>query len=460
MAGKAPKHDKASKPASGGLLARLTEASRAARAWASASRSRMVSLAATVVGVALVLGVVVLGQARRAINTVERPEEKVTLQQAFEALDSGFLAEARELATKLKAQTLPPDEQGGPSFVLGAIAMREAADLLDEDQRNYYAVAARYLEASRAAGFPAGREAEAWFLLGKSLCLSGRTLDGRTMLERALADNDEHAAEIQRLLVKAYSEEPHRDLAKALEHITAYLALPDLPAADRQDGLMTQAQMYWELKDWAACRKSLDEIPGETVVSPDAALLRGRLILEEARRLKAEWQADPTRGHESQSRGPLRRGDQKLSPRPGRSTALGHGATMLVSDRRVLSGTRRQARRHWPSSPARGKCFWTRPRDWRPPCKKPICCVKRGRTTKRWTPIAGRWGPFPAAISSIRGFRPRTIGLASWRPIDIIWTPAISSGRSRSPSGCPPCSARRGRCKCWPRRIALNRSSC
>ena len=228
------------------------------------------------------------------ITTVEKQEDVVTIYQALAALERGFLAEARELATKLRKQKLSAEQRGGPPYIFGAVAAQEAIDLLDEDQRNYFAIAARYLEESRDAGFPPGCENQGWFLLGKSLCLSGRTIEGREMLERALEGDIKEAAEAERLLAKAYGEGPKRDVQKALEHISEYIEMPDLPAAERHDGLMTQANLLWELGDAEGCREALDQIPLETVLAPDAALLRGRLLLEAARKLKAEWKAEPT----------------------------------------------------------------------------------------------------------------------------------------------------------------------
>lgn len=281
-------------PAGSRLPPRLAKLAAQVSAWLNASRSRAIAAAAALLLLGLAGAVTLLTQARRALSTVEAPQERVTLLMALEALDRGYYSQARELALKLRQQPLPPGQRGGPAFVFGAVAAHDAAELVEDDQRNRFAVAARYLEESRSAGFPAGYESQGLFLLGKSLCLSGQPAEGRGILEQALGDSGQPTPDAQRLLANAYSVEPGRDLAKALSYIEEYLKTPDLPATERQNSLMFQAQLLWEAGDFVACRAALDQIPPETVVAPDAALLRGRLVLESARQLKAAWKADPT----------------------------------------------------------------------------------------------------------------------------------------------------------------------
>ena len=251
-------------------------------AWAAASQQRTVSVAAGVLVLVLVMGVVLLRHARQAITTVDH-EERISLGAALDALNGGFYAEARELANKMRQQPLSVDERGGPAFILGVVAMHNAGELLLNDQRHYYALAARYLEEARAVGFPEGCEAEGLFLLGKCQCLAGRPFEGRPCLEKSIQLECPSTAEAHRLLAAAYMDGPKRDLHQALAHITAYVAQADLSAAERQDGLMLQAQLHWELQDLEACRADLEKILPEAIAAPDAALLRGRLLLEAVR---------------------------------------------------------------------------------------------------------------------------------------------------------------------------------
>ncbi len=180
-----------------------------------------------------------------------------------------------------------------PSSSSGAVAEHAAGELLGEDRRGYFAIAAHYLEAARKAGFPPDCETEGLFLLGKSQCEAKDIVEGRKTLEESLAAGDFQTAETQLLLAKAYAEPP-ADLPKALEHIAAYVATPELPTTDRHDGLMLEARYYWDQGDLEHCRAALDQIPPETIVSPDASLLRGRLLMNKARALKTAWKADPT----------------------------------------------------------------------------------------------------------------------------------------------------------------------
>jgi len=252
-----------------------------------------IGLAALVGGV---LGsVVLLEHARTAVVKPPAPPPRlVTLGMALAALDQGYLKQARELADQLAAQAPKAGERGGPDFIFGAITAMEAADLYGDEQRNYWLIAVRRLQAARKLGFPAGRSAQGLFLLGESLCLTEQTLEGRKLLEDSLAEGTVRAPQAHKLLAAAYHTGPSPDLAKAREHIELYLAQSKLLPAEREQGWLEQGRILRQLGESAAALVALEQIPAASSLFASAALERGQLILAEARLLKASLGAEAT----------------------------------------------------------------------------------------------------------------------------------------------------------------------
>ncbi len=109
------------------------------------------------IGVGLVLVVVHAAALSIWLPKIQKSEAQrhATLPAALAALDQGKFIEARQLATALAdSPLLDPSQRGGPSFILGAVAMADA-DLKNEPDRSaLYQQAAKYLQDSRVRGFP------------------------------------------------------------------------------------------------------------------------------------------------------------------------------------------------------------------------------------------------------------------------------------------------------------------
>ncbi len=221
---------------------------------------------------------------------VARP---LTLEDALTALDESDFAEARRMATQLR-QNAAPDETGGPLFVLGAAAAKEADEFLGRERHDLFLLAANYLEEARHDGLPEGRLAEGLFLLGKSLNACGRYEESRAPLEEALQLDPAQGSALHWLLAAAYSKGEHRDIPKALSHIHAYLADPARDINDRYNGLLEQLRMHYQVQDVAGCEAVLAKIPREAGVYPEAELIRGRLAIRHAQQLKQQLPAEAT----------------------------------------------------------------------------------------------------------------------------------------------------------------------
>jgi len=227
--------------------------------------------------------------------------EDVTLEMALDALDSRAFFEARQLAEKLqKRDDLPIGELGGPVFVLGAVSAYEAEDSWSKERTRYLLLAARYLEEARDRGFPPGREGEGLYLLGKSLYLSGQIPSSRPVLLSALPLSPHLETEIHRLLAGAYLNDANPMLEEALRENDLYLADSQISAADRPLGLLQRARILLQMDKTAECLAALDRIPPDAQSRSEAIILRGRVLMHEARTLKSK--PEPTAEDELQAR--------------------------------------------------------------------------------------------------------------------------------------------------------------
>ncbi|MBN2477089.1 MAG: tetratricopeptide repeat protein [Pirellulales bacterium] len=283
-------------------------------AWAKANRLR----AALAAGA----GVVFLASAVLtwlAIASYQPPEELVTLDMVLEALDIGAYEQTRELARKLQTQgDLPIEELGGPVFALGAAAAYEADTMWSKDRTDYYKLASRYLEEAQDLGFPAGRRAEGLYLLGKSLYLGGRIPASRPILQSALKVNKRKQTEIRQLLAGAYLDDANPDLDKALAENEQYLADRRLPSAVRHEGLLQRAQILLRLGRIPECMTTLDEIPADAKNHAEAVIIRGRILMHEARELKNRQNA--TAEDQLQAQGKYEKAIKTLQFAQGRDT--------------------------------------------------------------------------------------------------------------------------------------------
>ncbi len=266
------------------LAQRLTAGVRDALGWAKQHRLR----AAVVLGACLLsVGGMIVGWL--AIASQFETKSMIAAEEVLDTLDSGAYQEAREMIEKLKKQgSLGVDELGVPPFVLGAAAAHQGDDTWSSDKTAYYLLASRHLEEARDRGFPAGREAEGRYLLGKSLYLSGQIPASRPFLISALKLNKDKATEIHRLLAGAYLNDPNPKLHEALAENTLYLGDRKLAREFRHAGMLERAQIMLRLGKMAECKAALAKIPSNAANRADAIILRGRVLMHEAGELKSK----------------------------------------------------------------------------------------------------------------------------------------------------------------------------
>ncbi|MGE0759760.1 MAG: tetratricopeptide repeat protein [Pirellulaceae bacterium] len=249
---------------------------------------RTASILGTVVASAISLGIGLQRLTPPALNPHDVMVRR--LEQALEELDAGRYESARRVAADLRLHPLPPERQGVPPYVLGQVMRHDAlmGEWQERERRSLHLLAARYLEETRRAGFPAGRESEGMWALCRSLHACRRFAEALPHLHALLKLESVDPAEVHRLLADCYLNDRKPNLEKASEHIQRYLEQPSLPAEDRDEALLTQARILFQLSQWDACQRVIDQLSQTSGVHGDAVLLAARLQMREGDRLAAD----------------------------------------------------------------------------------------------------------------------------------------------------------------------------
>ena len=180
---------------------------------------------------------------------------------------------------------------------------------------------------------------------------------------------------------------------------------------DRQAGQLQQANLLWQLKDYAACQKVIDSIPTDAFVRAEVDLLRGRLAMREARQLKKQFGAEATAAEREQVQKHYQEAIKIL--RQAQDDPLGEVAirqSMYLIGLCLLEMGDSE-RRPGPVASGRGASIRKRKRGWRPACKKPICCSACTATKTRWPSI----GMVLGGIHEKRAFANRWISPKKFR---------------------------------------------
>jgi tetratricopeptide (TPR) repeat protein len=260
------------------------ETARGFAAWAKANRLKALLAIGGVVS--FLITAVVAGRLFFAAPKHRPLDELATMKQILQALDRRAFAEAQTLAKRLEEQgTLSAEEMGGPAFALGAVAAYEAENSPGKDRAKLFLLASRYLEQAGNRGFPANRNAEGLYLLGKSLCESGQIQSGRPVLLSALKISPQYRAEIYALLANVNLNDVPPKLEQALEQNSMLLADKKLSEAKQQEALLQRAQILLGLEKIEDCNAALDQISaGEK--NPAVPVQRARVLIHEAQALR------------------------------------------------------------------------------------------------------------------------------------------------------------------------------
>ncbi len=247
--------------------------------------SRRTKIAVAIAGTLILVHAIVLSLWLPRFLKAEA-QRRTTVAAAFTALDRNALMEAQRLANILSDSPLvPTKERGGPPMILGAVAIAKAQTQDETDRLPTYRQAANDLQDARVRGFPPGREAQGWFLLGQALYLAGDPVAARTPLEEAIASQPPFSAEAYRLLADAYFHGPDAEPARAKQAIDRYLSDSSLATDDRSAGLLLDAQILESSGEAAASQAILAQIPASSPSFPAALVVEAERLMREARLL-------------------------------------------------------------------------------------------------------------------------------------------------------------------------------
>jgi tetratricopeptide (TPR) repeat protein len=214
-------------------------------------------------------------------------DENLTLAAAFEAYDAYDLITARDIAEKLhERRLLPFQESGGPLFVLGAAAARDAETEVDDvRRRQLYRVASRHLEEADDYGFPPDRRAEGTYLLARCLFEGGQYARSIAALREAIELNPHRSAALVRMLADAYFHDSPPRYDEALSQLARYLATPGLSPWDRDSAVLQQARIKLDQGRFDDARASLAEVADDSPLRSEQLVLEGLLAIREGDRI-------------------------------------------------------------------------------------------------------------------------------------------------------------------------------
>lgn len=241
------------------------------------------TIAAVVTMVALMSGI---GLAWTYMVNLAIKSEQAKLDEALVALDKGDYEEARLLVRQVLASgTLPRDQFGVPLYVLGAVKTYDADhEVIPDQRRTQYLVAARYLSKAGSYGFAPKREKQALMLWGKSLVETQELEQGIEVLLDALAVSPRRGGPlnvaIHRLLAEAYSRPPRPQDKLALEQLTAVLSDASTTVDQRTDALMLKSRILARTNRYEEALASLAQIPAARQRDPNVLVARGQTLLD------------------------------------------------------------------------------------------------------------------------------------------------------------------------------------
>jgi tetratricopeptide (TPR) repeat protein len=214
-------------------------------------------------------------------------ETELTFADAMNALTEGDGETARAISDELKAkQKLSYDDRGGPAYIHGILAAREAAEIpYVDEQRRLYLVAARYLDAAYHEGFANATSVEGQVRLGQCWHHAGRYARALPYLTQALKRRPRNPSTIHQLLAECYYRDANPQLKPALEHIEKYLGDKLLTPEQRQNGTVEQARILIDLGRVADAEAALAQIPEKSKVAAAVNLLKARLEMKRAEEL-------------------------------------------------------------------------------------------------------------------------------------------------------------------------------
>ncbi len=212
------------------------------------------------------------------------------LDAALAALDTGEDATAARIASQYKSLAdWSRADLAKVAYVLGVTTYRQAERSIGPEAAYRYLAASRLLEEAADYGWPEGRAAEGWFLLGESLFACGQYPAARLNLRRAaeLKQPRRRGQEIRRLLAAAYMKDDPPELEKAFQENEKFLESGSLSRLETTKGLLQRAEILLGMGRLEEAAETLARIDKDAPLQTKARIIQGRLLMEEGKRAQA-----------------------------------------------------------------------------------------------------------------------------------------------------------------------------
>ncbi|MEX1229026.1 MAG: tetratricopeptide repeat protein [Planctomycetaceae bacterium] len=232
----------------------------------------------------LLLGVGLLGTMLITAGTyfLLKPEDDAEdpaelLEVAFQALEEGRFAQAKELSAELQKKDYRhyPGFSGAPEYILGMIAFRQAIDPSNDEvgrEQKYLEARNHLLDADRYI-IDTARRPEWAYALGKSLYYTGSAATAGLRLKDALDGGCQEKADASFTLVDIWlNSRDQTDLKNALQINLDLLKTSDLSTADLDRAYLQQVQLFLSLGRNQEAEAALDKL-SEDSASNQATIL-------------------------------------------------------------------------------------------------------------------------------------------------------------------------------------------
>ncbi|MDR1963619.1 MAG: tetratricopeptide repeat protein [Planctomycetaceae bacterium] len=242
--------------------------------------------------VAVAIGVVVLllflTSTGLAIRSIVKYINRPTLQLTLTAYDLGSYSEAKRLAEEVLQYASPQDipTRAGALFVLGAATCSIAENAWEINRQPYYLAAANYLRDSGDYGFIPERRAEGFFLLGKSLYLSGELTQCREPLQNALELDSPNKKWIYWFLAHSYFLESKPDFHESLRNLQAFQNDPTTTEEEQYEADILRSMILIQLGEPDHAEQTLAKIPSLDRFRTMRHFVLGQIALLRARDLR------------------------------------------------------------------------------------------------------------------------------------------------------------------------------
>ncbi len=243
-----------------------------------------------IAGIAFLLFIFFVGLSiRHIINVINRP----TLALAVTAYDYGSFQEAKTYAESVLKYVSPDDilTRSGALFVMGAATCAMADLSLATDRQSYYLAAANYLREAAEYDFLPDRRTEGFFLLGKSLYMSGELVRCREPLRQALQatipeKNGENVKAIYWFLANSFFLDSSPDYVEAMRALRAFRKQSTLTEEEGFEADLLEAMIQLQLGRINAADQAFAKVPSFDRFETMRAFVSGQLAFFKAREIR------------------------------------------------------------------------------------------------------------------------------------------------------------------------------